>query len=117
MQVRIHPAVTVLYSTHKTTLKELPQLSNVSKEVYTDAANNSFVSGPVYWIYHGAEIPKQSLRSRLPCPSRDFSTHRNFPSKSWRPLKQWCTVMRVHGKSSAKAMDKLCSTWNRTGSR
>ena len=88
MQVRMHPAVTVLYSTHKTTLKELPQLSAVSKEVYTDAANHSFVSGPVYWIYHGADgNPETVFTLEIAVPIQGFFNSKKFSIKELAPFK------------------------------
>jgi effector-binding domain-containing protein len=88
MQVRMHPAVTVLYSTHKTTLKELQQLSNVSKEVYTDAANHSFVSGPVYWIYRGADgNPETVFTLEIAVPIQGFFNSKKFSIKELAPFK------------------------------
>lgn len=57
MEIKTHPSMTVLYSTHQTTI---PQLNNfvgtIAKELYTEAAkNNVLVSGPQYWIYHGMD--------------------------------------------------------------
>jgi effector-binding domain-containing protein len=88
MQVRMHPAVTVLYSTHKTTLKDLSQLSNVSKEVYTDAANHAFVSGPVYWIYHGADgNPETVFTLEIAVPIQGFFNSSKFSIKELKPFK------------------------------
>jgi effector-binding domain-containing protein len=88
MQVRMHPPVTVLYSTHKTTLKELSQLSNVSKEVYTDAANHAFVSGPVYWIYHGADgNPETVFTLEIAVPIQGFFNSKKFSIKELQPFK------------------------------
>jgi effector-binding domain-containing protein len=55
MQVRIHPAVMVLTRSYRTTLKELHQFTHVSQELYAEAAGKALVSGPVYWVYRGAD--------------------------------------------------------------
>ena len=56
MTIKTHPPLTVLYSTHQTTIPELGQfIGTVMKELYQDAASNTTVSGPVYWIYHGMD--------------------------------------------------------------
>jgi effector-binding domain-containing protein len=88
MQVRMHPPLTVLYSTHKTTLKELPQLSSVSKEVYSDAANNSFVSGPIFWIYRGADgKPDTEFTLEIAVPIQGFFNSKKFSIKELTPFK------------------------------
>jgi len=56
MTTKTHPSLTVLYSTHQTTLQELrPFVGTVMKDLYIEAARNTIVSGPIYWIYHGAD--------------------------------------------------------------
>lgn len=56
MILKTHPPLTVLYSTHQTSLSELEKyVGTVMKDLHLEAANNSIVSGPVYWIYHGAD--------------------------------------------------------------
>lgn len=55
MDIKTLPAVTVLYSSHRTTLNELNQFAGVMKELFAEAATKSVVSGPLYWIYHGAD--------------------------------------------------------------
>lgn len=56
MTIKTHPPLTVLYSTHQTTIQQLSQfVGTVMKDLYLDAAKNSIVSGPVYWIYHGMD--------------------------------------------------------------
>jgi effector-binding domain-containing protein len=57
MEVKTHPAMQVLYSSHQTTI---PQLANfvavVAKELYAEASRlGVLVSGPQYWIYHGMD--------------------------------------------------------------
>lgn len=88
MQVRMHPAVTVLYSTHQTTLKDLHALTNVAKELYTEAVNHSFVSGPVYWIYHGADgNPDTVFTLDIAVPIQGFFNSKKFSIKELAPFK------------------------------
>ncbi len=57
MEIKTHPPMRVLYSTHQTTLSQLGQLAGVVvKELYAEAARNQvLVSGPCYWIYKGMD--------------------------------------------------------------
>lgn len=56
MTIKTHPPLTVLYSTHRTTLKELQQFTGtVMKDLYGEAADKTLISGPVYWIYYGVD--------------------------------------------------------------
>jgi effector-binding domain-containing protein len=57
MEIKTHPPMQVLYSSHQTTI---PQLKNfvavIAKELYAEAsANDVLVSGPQYWVYHGMD--------------------------------------------------------------
>jgi effector-binding domain-containing protein len=57
MEIKTHPAMKVLYSSHQTTI---PQLGNfvgtIAKELYAEAVkSNALVSGPQYWIYQGMD--------------------------------------------------------------
>ncbi len=57
MEIKTHPPMKVLYSTHQTTINELSQfVGTVVKQLYREAANNDvLVSGPAYWIYYGMD--------------------------------------------------------------
>ena len=56
MTIKTHPPVTVLYSSHQTTIQQLSQfIGTVMKDLYMEAVNKSLVTGPVYWIYHGMD--------------------------------------------------------------
>ena len=57
MDIKTHPPVTVLYSSHRTTIQQLSGLAViVAKELMNEAIkNDAFVSGPVYWVYHGMD--------------------------------------------------------------
>ena len=62
MTIKTHPPLTVLYSTHQTTIQQLTQFAGtVMKDLYMDAAKNSIVSGPVYWIYHGMDGKQETV--------------------------------------------------------
>lgn len=49
--------MTVLYSTHQTTITQLGQfVGTIVKQLYAEAiANDVLVSGPAYWIYYGMD--------------------------------------------------------------
>lgn len=56
MTIRTNPPLTLLYSSHQTTIQQLEQfVGTVMKELYSEAAANTIVSGPVYWLYHGMD--------------------------------------------------------------
>ena len=55
MKIKTHPPLTVLCSMHETSLQQLGALvGTVMKDLYIEAAGKAIVSGPIYWIYHGA---------------------------------------------------------------
>jgi effector-binding domain-containing protein len=57
MEIKTHPGMKVLYSSHQTTIPQLGNLvGTIAKELYAEAAkNNVLVSGPQYWVYHGMD--------------------------------------------------------------
>ncbi|MBC7901856.1 MAG: GyrI-like domain-containing protein [Gemmatimonadaceae bacterium] len=57
MTIKSHPAVRILYSSHRTTISQLSQLAGtVAKKLMADAVSNEFlISGPIYWIYEGMD--------------------------------------------------------------
>lgn len=56
MTVKTHPPLTVLYSTHQTTIQQLSSFAGtIMKDLYSEAAKKAIVSGPVYWIYYGMD--------------------------------------------------------------
>ena len=62
MIIKTHPPVTVLYSSHQTTIKQLGQfVGKVMKDLYLEAVSKSLVTGPVYWIYHGMDGKPDTL--------------------------------------------------------
>ena len=88
MYIKTHPPVTVLYSTHRVTLKELNQLQNVVKELYAEAAANAFISGPLYWIYHGADgKPDTEFTLEIAVPVQGAVNASKFQVKQLSPFK------------------------------
>lgn len=57
MQVRMYPAMNVLYSTFQTSLTTLhDKIGTVARDLYAEAASQHLlVSGPAYWFYYGAD--------------------------------------------------------------
>jgi effector-binding domain-containing protein len=57
MEIKTHPSMTVLYSTHQTTIPQLEKfVAVVAKELYAEASKlGVLVSGPQYWMYHGMD--------------------------------------------------------------
>lgn len=57
MHVKTHPPVTVLYSTHRTTISQLAQfVGTIAKDLCAEAVqHNALISGPIIWIYHGLD--------------------------------------------------------------
>lgn len=57
MEIKTHPTVTVLYGSFRTTLNTLHQyIGTTIKDLQVEAVNQQvLVSGPVYWIYRGAD--------------------------------------------------------------
>jgi effector-binding domain-containing protein len=95
MTTKTHPPLTVLYSSHQTTIQQLGQfIGTVMKDLYIEATNNTIVSGPVYWIYHGMDGKPDTvftLEIALPIQGRFISTR--FPVKELPAFK---TVAHVH---------------------
>jgi effector-binding domain-containing protein len=57
MQVKTHPAMNVIYSSHKVTLATLHEkIGTVARDLYEEAAlQHLLVTGPVYWFYYGMD--------------------------------------------------------------
>lgn len=57
MQVKTYPPVTVLYSQHRTTIRQLGDLvGTVVKDLCAEAVqHNALISGAPIWIYHGMD--------------------------------------------------------------
>jgi effector-binding domain-containing protein len=61
MHIKTYPPLTVLCSTHETTIQELHQFGPVMAELYAEAGRKSFINGPLHWIYHNMDGRPDSL--------------------------------------------------------
>ena len=95
MNIKTHPPLTVLYSTHQTTIPELDQfVGTVMKDLYLEAANNAVVSGPVYWIYRGMDgKPETVFTLEIALPVQGKFSSSKFSIKELPAFK---TVAHVH---------------------
>ena len=95
MTIKTHPPLTILYSTHQTTITQLGQfVGTVMKDLYREAAINTIVTGPVYWIYHGMDgKPDTVFTLEIALP-----IHGPFPSSlfSIKELPPFKTVAHIH---------------------
>lgn len=84
MDIKTHPPVTVLYSSHRTTIQQLGQLAvTVAKELMTEAIKyDALVSGPVYWVYHGMDgKPDTEFTLEIAVPVQGFFQSSRFAIK------------------------------------
>jgi effector-binding domain-containing protein len=63
MQIKSHPAMNVLYSSHQTILNTIhDKVGTVARELYAEAARQHLlVTGPVYWFYYGLDGNPQTV--------------------------------------------------------
>lgn len=84
MEIKTHPPVTVLYSTHRTTLNTLGQyVGTVLKDLLAEAADQkALISGPVYWVYRGADgKPDTEFTLEIALPVQGISASGKFGVK------------------------------------
>ena len=95
MTIKTHPPLTVLYSSHQTTIRQLSQFAGtVMKDLYIEAAKNSIVSGPVYWIYHGMDgKPDTVFTLEIALPVQGTFQSSRF---SLKELPAFKTVAHIH---------------------
>lgn len=88
MQIKAHPPVTVLYSTHQVTIKQLGELGQTIKDLYAEASKNDvFVSGPLYFIYHGADgNPNTLFTLEIAVPVQGKINSTRFQVKQLQPF-------------------------------
>lgn len=87
--------MTVLFSSHQTTLAGLKNLvANIAKELYTEAIrNNLLVSGPQYWIYHGMDgKPDTVFTLEIALPVQGQLASSKFATKELPPFKAVTTL-------------------------
>lgn len=85
MELKTHPPVTVLFSSHRVNLHQLAALAGtVVKELYSEALQNDvLVSGPVYWIYHGMDgKPDTIFTLEIAIPIQGYFKSNKFSIKS-----------------------------------
>ena len=95
MTIKTHPPLTVLYSTHQTTIQQLNQfVGTVMKDLYAEATSNTIVSGPVYWIYYGMDGKQETLFTlEIALPIQGPYQSSKFSVKELPPFK---TVAHIH---------------------
>lgn len=97
--------MTVLYSTHQTTLSELGKLvGSVLKELYKEAIKNDvLVSGPCYWIYQGMDgSPETIFTLDIAIPIQGIIKDSHFATKELPTFK---AVSHMHEKDWTKLSD------------
>lgn len=102
MEIKTHPAMTVLYSTHQTTLGQLNQfVGTVIKDLYAEAvANDILVSGPAYWIYKGMDgQPETIFTLEIALPIQGSVKASRFATKELPAFK---TASHLHEKAWTK---------------
>jgi effector-binding domain-containing protein len=95
MEIKTHPPMTVLYSTHQTTIKQLDQfVGNAVKELYAEAVHNDvLISGPAYWIYHGMDgNPDTVFTLEIALPIQGKVNDSRFATKELASFKAACHV-------------------------
>ncbi len=112
--------MTVLYSTHQTTINGLASLvGSVLKELYKEAVKNDvLVSGPCYWIYYGMDgqpdtvftldiaIPIQGEIGDSPFATKElpaFKAVSHMHEKDWTKLSDsYGQIMQFIGKNKVE---------------
>lgn len=84
MEIKTHPPVTVLFSSHQTTLSTLHQfIGTVLKDLLAEAASQqAFISGPGYWVYHGSDgKPDTQFTLEIALPVQGITSSQKFGVK------------------------------------
>lgn len=95
MTIKTHPGLTVIYSAHHTTIQQLNQFAGtVIKDLYKEAAGNTIISGPVYWLYHGADgKPDTVFTLEIALPIQGMFASNKFSVKQLPPFK---AIAHIH---------------------
>jgi hypothetical protein len=101
MQLKTIQPIHVLYFETETTLNDLTQFVRVvARNLYRDAAQNDFeVTGPVYWIYEGADGNPETtfkLTIALPVSPADAVSGSAFRQKFLEPFQ--CISRELQGE-------------------
>ena len=114
MQVRMYPAMNVLYSTFQTSLSTLhDKIGTVARDLYAEAARQHLlVAGPVYWMYYGADgTPETVFTLEIAIPISGIAEqNQNFLYKELPPFRclstlhegAWSELKNTYGKMFAK---------------
>ena len=88
MQIKANPPVTVLYSTHQVTIKQLGELGQTIKDLYAEAVKNDvFISGPLHFIYHGCDgNPDTVFTLEIAVPVQGAVNSNKFQVKQLQPF-------------------------------
>lgn len=118
-----HPAMTVIYSSHQTSIRELSSLvATAAKALYNrTAAEGLMVAGPVYWIYYGMDgNPETRFTLEIAIPvtgndkADDIASSKELPSAQylttlhrgpWEKLEGTYTSMMEHAKTKNLVVD------------
>ncbi|MHA4808271.1 GyrI-like domain-containing protein [Flavitalea flava] len=110
MQIKTHPPMTVLYSTHQTTFGELKNFAGVTvKKLYKHVVNlDLLICGPQYWFYYGVDGKPNTVftleialpvQGRIPAnPPPFFKELPPFKCLSVRHEGPWDQLSGVYGK-------------------
>ena len=80
MHIKTYPPLTVLYSSHQTTMQQLHQFGPVMAELYAEAGRKSYINGPLHWIYNGMDgLPGTLFTLEIALPVR-----KAFPSAAFQ---------------------------------
>lgn len=110
MQIKTHPPMTVLYSTHQTTFGELIKFAGVTvKELYKYVVDlDLLICGPQYWFYYGVDGNPETVftleialpvQGKIPSsPPPFFKELPPFKCLSARHEGPWEQMSGVYGK-------------------
>ena len=126
MQVRMYPAMNVLYCSFETSLLTLhDKIGTVARDLYSEAARQHLlVTGPVYWLYYGADgVPGTIFKLEIAIPVSGIpETNDRFLFKELDTFKclsvlhegSWSDLKQTYEKLIAKvgidnlAMNNIC---------
>jgi effector-binding domain-containing protein len=95
MEIKTHPPMRVLYSSHQTTILQMNELvGHVAKQLYAEATRlGLLVSGPQYWMYHGMDgNPDTVFTLEISLPVQGDIIDSKFPVKelpAFKSLSHW----------------------------
>ena len=82
MHIKTYPSLTVLCSTHETTIRQLHQFGPVMAELYAEAGRKGFINGPLHQIYYGMDgQPDTLFKLEIAIPVRKAFNSSKFKIK------------------------------------